>query len=220
MARNEHVSSLASGLIDKTYRSKITKGSRCNIRGSTGFQFHNSSRAWMALFNKSCSLTKCPLVWTSDNTGISHFPPAALKRPLHSTVPEVTFYQSLDIWKNDGAKTKLVRPSRPEQDNALPVSFLALSSRLVSFLAIIALTKSVLHNPAWNWRYLHYLSLDESYIRSNLLPQTHDTSRLIALDILMVRHYSTRISHFILYFTQIFIDTIVCTQLWYAIIFE
>lgn len=87
------------------------------------------------------------------------------KWPLRFYLFVIYVVSVVDIWKNDGAKAKLVRSFRPEQDNALPASFFALSSRLVSFLAIIALTKSVLHNPAWNQRLLQSLPLDESYLQ-------------------------------------------------------
>lgn len=87
------------------------------------------------------------------------------KWPLRFQLFVIYVVSVVDIWKNDGAKTELVRSFRPEQDNALPASFFALSPRLVSFLAIIALTKSVLHNPAWNQRLSQSLPLDESYLQ-------------------------------------------------------
>ena len=90
------------------------------------------------------------------------------KWPLRFQLFVIYVVSVVDIWKNDGAKTELVRSFRPEQDNALPASFFALSPRLVSFLAIIALTKSVLHNPAWNQLTLTVLTLGW-IVPSNLL---------------------------------------------------
>lgn len=109
---------------------------------SGGFSMNGTLGYWIA-----CT-------WSVKGTKYPIFLSAFLQRIFTSFNALRYVLSVLDIWKNDGAKTKPVRPFRPEQDNALPVSFLALSSRLVSFLTIIALTKSVLHNPAWSWRCL------------------------------------------------------------------
>lgn len=111
------------------------------------------------------------------------------KWPLRFYLFVIYVVSVVDIWKNDGAKTKLVRSFRPEQDNALPASFFALSFRLVSFFSIIALTKSVLHNPAWNQRLLQFLPLDESYLQIYL--HTRDAQACANAEIPTMCHIHT-----------------------------